>query len=299
MKTMMLILITVVTVLSALSILVYAGPPTTAASAYIPGTDITEQLRNDLNAGLDVKLPAGHYYVSESIAVHGYSGTVKGAGKNRTTIEAAQGFKALPQPFFSWGEFEIAEMLAFVWSEGDVTLEDMTILVRGDAPAQPHNNPFFLEPITTIDNAIVVAAAGPEAESGITVTFKNLRIMGEDTDAQGSINGKNLVYPLIATGWQGYGPISAVIKNCEIQNSGDSAIEYFDAHEGSAEIENNRISNSYGGIWLGWGLELAEVTVKNNRFTNITVDPIQAPYGIGSYCFKKNRLDGARMPDDC
>lgn len=48
-------------------------------SEYVPGTDITVQIRNDLNAGLDVTLPASHYYVSESIFVFGYSGTIKGA----------------------------------------------------------------------------------------------------------------------------------------------------------------------------------------------------------------------------
>jgi hypothetical protein len=40
-------------------------------SEYIPGTDITVQLRTELNAGRDVKIPAGHFYISESIIVEG------------------------------------------------------------------------------------------------------------------------------------------------------------------------------------------------------------------------------------
>ncbi len=265
---------------------------------YVPGTDITEHLRNDLNAGLDVKLPAGHYYVSESIVVQGYSGTVKGAGKDATIVEAAQGFKALHNPYFWWGEFEVAEMFAFYFPKGDVTFKDMTILVTGNAPALEHLNP-FLGSVTTIDNAVVVAAVGPEAESGITVTYKNLGIVGEDSDDPGSHNGKNLAYPLIATGWQGHGPISTVVNNCEIEDSGDSAIEYFDAGEGSAEIKDNEISNSYGGVWLGWGLELAAATVKDNRFTNIEPAPPIEANPLSSYCFKGNTEDGVLMPDDC
>ena len=40
-------------------------------SVYVNGTDITQQLRSDLNAGLNVDLPSGHYYVSESILISG------------------------------------------------------------------------------------------------------------------------------------------------------------------------------------------------------------------------------------
>lgn len=272
----------------------------TYGSVYIPGTDITEQLKSDFSAGLDITLPAGHFYISESIIVQGYSGNVKGAGMDETIIEAAQGFKPLPDPFFSSfpGDIKTTEMFAVYWSKGDVTFKDMTLIITGDAPAQPHLNPFVGER-TTIDNAIVVAAVSPEIENSITVTFKNIRVAGENSTDSGSYNGKNLLFPLIITGWGGNTSINAIIKNCEVDNSGLYGIEYFDAFEGSAEIIGNQITNSVAGIWLGYGLASAEVTVKDNIFMNITFNSIQTILPIESYCIKNNILDGAIIADDC
>ena len=56
-------------------------------SEYVHGTDITDRLRSDLENGLDVTLPAGRFFVSESIIVFDYSGTVEGAGKKKTIID--------------------------------------------------------------------------------------------------------------------------------------------------------------------------------------------------------------------
>jgi len=271
---------------------------------YNPGTDITEQLRTDLNAGLDVKFPAGHFYISESIIVEGYSGTVKGAGKDATIIEAAQGFKVTEEPMFSPGE-GVAEMFAFYWSTGDVTFENLTLLVKGNSPAEAHNNPFHGD-LTTIDNAIVVAGIHEEAESGITVTFNNLRIKGEDSTDPMSRKGKNLVYPLIVTGLQGAPkPVSTVIKNCEIENSGSDAIEYWAVFGGSGIIKDNEIKNCYSGIRTFSLTDpltiLGELTIKENIFTNLT-RPDRAIRNLNkwsSHCLKKNTLDGMLMTDDC
>lgn len=273
----------------------------TYGTVYTPGTDITEQLKSDFGAGLDITIPAGHFYISESIVVQGYSGTVKGAGMDETIIEAAQGFTPLPDPFFSDipGDIKVAEMFSVLWSKGDVTFADMTLIITGDAPAQPHFNPFVGEK-TTIDNGIVVAAVSPEIENSITVTFKNIRVAGENSTDSGSFNGKNLMFPLVITGWGGNAPINAIIKNCAIDNAGLYGIEYFDAFEGSAEIKGNQITNSVAGIWLGDGLGSAEVTVKDNILMNISfINPIRIVLPIQSYCIKNNILDGASMPDEC
>jgi hypothetical protein len=293
-STAILILVCVV---SLLLVSVTVAQEEADVSDYVPGTDITEQIRNDLNAGLGVTLPAGHYYVSESIFVFGYSGTIKGAGKGKTVIEAAQDFDPLVHPIVS-DQFKITQMFALFWSTGDVTFKDMTLLITEDAPALPHVNP-WVGYSTTIDNAIAVNAVGQDVENGLTITIKNVEVIGENSDESGSHNGKNLLYPLIVTNWFGSGPINAVIKNCEIKNAGAPAIEYFSAYEGSGEIKDNKIIDSDVGIWLGWGLESADVTVKDNQFTNITVDPIQNYFPISSYCIKNNTLDGSPMANDC
>jgi len=142
-------------VVSLLLVSVTVAQEEADVSEYVPGTDITERLRSDLNAGLDIRLGAGHYYVSESIIVQGYNGTISGAGKGKTIIEAAQGFQDTPDPLFP-PEFTVTAMFALYWPTGDVAFRDLTLLVTGDAPAQPHNNPFKGH-TNTIDNAIVVA----------------------------------------------------------------------------------------------------------------------------------------------
>ena len=272
-------------------------------SKYTPGTDITRQLRTDLNAGLDVELPPGRFYISESVIVEDYSGTVKGAGREATVIEAARGFKATKQPMFSPGE-EVSELFAFYWSRGDVTCKDMTLSVKGNSPCKPHNNPFYGE-TTTIDNAIVVAGIHEDAERGITVTFSNLRIKGENSRDPGSHKGKNLVYPLIATGFQGASmPVNSVIVNCEIENSGSDAIEYWDVFGGSGIIEGNVIKNCYSGIRTFALTDpltlLGEVNVKNNIFKNLTRPEraIRNKNTWSSYCLENNTLDGKVMTDD-
>lgn len=271
-------------------------------SEYLPGTDITEQLRADLNAGLDVNLPAGHFYVSETIIVEGYSGTVKGAGKDVTIIEAAQGYKATEDPMFPWPNIKLTEMFAIEWAKGDVTIKDMTILVTGDSPAEAHLNPFHGW-TTTIDNVIVVAGVHAEALSGITVTLHNLEIRGEDSDDSGSLNGKNLAYPVVIGGVGGTKPVSACIKNCEIKNSGLIAIEYFDVFGGAGIIKDNEIMNCRGGIWTGFMTDpltqLGELNVKDNIFTDMTWYAIRNMNTWSSYCLKNNTLDGELMADDC
>jgi len=273
-------------------------------TVYVPGSDITEQLTNDLNAGLDVNLPAGHFYVSESIVALYYSGTLKGAGKEATIIEAAQGFKALPV-WFQGNEYHHTTIFNLSESKGDVTIKNLTILVNGNAPAEEHENAFY-GTVNTIDNAIVVDGVSPEAVNGITVTYKNLRIKGEYSNDPLSVNNKNLIYPLITTGWMlsgpaGTGPVNAVIMNCEVENSGDTGIEYFACQGGLGNIKNNEISNSFAGIWLGWGNWDGEIVVMNNRFNNITTVPVSyyPPWYTNNLCIKNNTLDGAPMTEYC
>jgi hypothetical protein len=269
----------------------------TNKSVYIPGTDITEQLRDDFSAGRDVTLPPGHFYVSETIIIQGYAGTFKGAGQDVTVIEASQGFKALPDPFFP-DIFQLSEMFAFYWSSGDITIKNLTILVTGDAPADPHNNPFFGYR-TTIDNAIVIGGVSPELETGIDVEIMNITINGEDSTDPGSHFGYNLMLPLVVTGLGGTGSVSVKIFNCIIANSGHYAIEYFLPNGGSAIIKNNSIDQHWIGIWLGWGLHASTVTVKNNTFTNIIAVPIRIDSPIDSSCIKNNTLDGEIIPAIC
>jgi hypothetical protein len=263
-------------------------------SEYIPGTDITEQIRNDLNAGFDVKIPEGHYYVSEGIMVDGYCGTVKGEGAEETIIEAAQGFKPIPWP--NDPNFEITPIFLLRGCTGDVTFKNMTILVNGDSPAVLHNNPWWGERIT-IDNVIVVN--GAVVESGIVANFKNLKIFGDYSNDPQSIWNKNIAHPLIVVGGAGNYTVSTNINNCEIEY-GAIGIEYYKTFGGSGKFVNNRISNCGMGVWLGFNNILSEATVMNNSFHNITRNAIVIQTeNLWSVCLKNNTLDGLPLPNNC
>jgi hypothetical protein len=264
----------------------------TGDSKYITGTDITSLLREDFAAGIDVNLPAGHFYTSESIFAKDYSGTLRGAGKDVTIIEAAQGFKASFDPYVNRGAF--TEMFSVYWPTGDVTFQDMTILITGEAPAEPHNNP-FAGVKTTIDNVICVTGGvnGP-----ITVTFKNLKIKGEPSSDAGACNGKNLMWPLIAVAENETYPLNLIAENCEVEHAGQIAIEYWHAHGGTGEINSNVFTDCYIGVWLGPGLAESEINVKDNEFINITNIAISNGRGY-SGCFMNNTLDGGPMTDSC
>lgn len=264
------------------------------SSRYVSGSDITLLLKEDLEAKVDINLPEGHFYTSETIIAENYSGTVSGAGKGKTIIEAAQGFKALPDPYLNRAGTELTAMFELYWCTGDVTFKDITFLVTGEAPSESHNNP-FVGITTTIDNIVVVGEClyGP-----ITVTYKNLQIKGESNNDTGSSHGQNLMWPLIALGVNSEFPINLIMENCEIENCGKVALEISLAHGGTGEINNNVFSNCYKGVWLGPGMTESDFNVKNNAFSNISTDAISNNFGC-SGCFMNNTLDGEPMADDC
>jgi hypothetical protein len=273
-----------------------------AGTDYVPGTDITEQLRNDLNAGHDVAIPAGHFYISESIIVHEYAGTIKGAGRDETFLEAAQGFRASADPFPVFPpDKRFTEMLSIYHATGDVTMKAMTVMVTDDAPAEVHDNMWF-PGVTTIDNVLFVGSVSLNAQvDEVTATFKDLAIIGEESDDPGAVNGKNMIYPITATGWYipGYSadkPVNVVVKDCYIENAGFAGISYVVLPGGSGEIKGNEVLNSLQGVYL---TEMAWAEVKGNAFAGIATAPIVKDVGVVDHCFKGNWLDGSKLPNDC
>jgi hypothetical protein len=227
-------------------------------------------------------------------SAYDYSGTVSGTGKDKTIIEATQGFKALPDSYLNRPGTEVASMFEVCWPTGDITFQDITFLVTGEAPAELHNNP-FTGTKTTMDNIIVVTEG---IGCPITVTFKNLQIKGETSNDSHSSHGYNLMWPLIAVGQNAQYRVDLIAENCEIDNCGQVGLEYWHAHGGVGEINGNVFSNCYTGVWLGPGLADSEVNVKNNEFINITTAAISNTYGCLG-CFMNNTLDGEPIADNC
>jgi len=269
-----------------------AAPPSTT-SGYRPGTDITRQLRADLEAGKDVNLPAGRFFVSESVIVQGYAGTVQGGGMDSTIIQTSNGFRATPDPFFA-PEFRFTEVMTVYGPSGDVNVRDLTILVRGDAPSAPHRNPWWPD-ATTIDNALSVVADRPDAEVGITVRFEGLRIAGGASESPGSARGHNLAYGIFVYGEGGNVPVNLVVRNCEFEHAGGAAIEFSDATGGQAEFLDLDIRKAHRGIVIGNGVRSA--VVRDSEFDSIATAAIDVREGVSAHCFMGNMLDGAPLKD--
>ena len=157
-------------------------------SNYIPGTDITEQLQSDLENGLSVTLPAGHFYLSETVIIGDYpGGIIKGAGKDLTILETAEEYIVSDNPFLPPG-FKTSGIIELHNTVGDVTIKAMSFVVKGEHPAEAHISPFDGYS-TNIDNVIVVLGGG------ISLECKDLRITGEYVgDVEGASGGYNITY---------------------------------------------------------------------------------------------------------
>jgi len=262
-------------------------------SNYIPGTDITEQLQSDLENGLSVTLPAGHFYLSEGVWTDGYpGGTIKGAGRYLTILETVEGFIPPEDPGLPGGTAS-AGMLTFKHPAGDIIIKAMSFLVKGEHPAEEHIYPFGGYFSTNIENVILVVGSGASLEC------KDLLIKGEFVgDVEGAYNGYNISWPIVGTGYGCSEPFNNLsVKDCEFDGCGDSAIDIWTGR--TAEFKDNKIINAGKGIWL---IDVKEaVTIKDCHFENITTQAI-VKTGIGAdclCCFKDNTLDGEPMEDDC
>ena len=262
-------------------------------SNYIPETDITEQLQSDLESGLSVTLPAGHFYLSEGVWIDGYpGGTIKGAGRDLTIIETVEGFIPPLDPYLP-EDTASAGILTFQNPGGDIIIKAMSFVVQGEHPAVGHTYPFGGYLSTNIENVILVAGSGASLEC------KDLRIKGEFVgNVEGALNGYNISWPIVGTGYGCSGDFNNLsVKDCEIDGCGDSAIDIWTGR--TAEFKDNKITNAGKGIWL---IDVKEaVTIKDCHFENITTQAI-VQLGIGGdclCCFKDNTLDGQPMEDDC
>ncbi|MFO7851084.1 MAG: hypothetical protein ACQERS_02730 [Bacteroidota bacterium] len=260
-------------------------------SNYIPGTDITEQLRSDLESGLSVTLPAGHFYLSEGVWTDGYTGgTVKGSGRDLTIIETAEGFLPPDDPYLN-GRVS-AGILTFQNPVGDITIKAMSFLVQGEHPAVGHIYPFGGYYSTNIENVILVAGTGASLEC------KDLFIKGEYVgDIEGAYLGYNISFPIVGTGFMCSGPFNKIsVKDCEIDGCGGSAMGIWTGR--TAEFKDNKITNAGMGLWLIDAIEA--ITIKDCHFENTSLVILQQNIADDClYCFKDNTLDGQAMEDDC
>jgi len=259
-------------------------------SGYVPGTDITVQLRSDLENGLSVTLPAGHFYLSETVIIGGYpGGTIKGAGKDLTILETTEEYVVSENPFLPTG-YKTSGIIELHNTVGDVTFKAMSFVVKGEHPAEAHLSP-FIGNSTYIDNVIVVL--GKE----ISLECKDLRITGEYVgDIEGAPSDYNIIWPIIGTGFGTDALFNHLsVKDCDIDGCGGSALDIWMGR--TAEFRDNKITNAGIGIWLQDVYEA--VTITDCHFENTPQAILKQVFVDCLCCFKDNTLDGQPMEDDC
>ncbi len=253
----------------------------TSITEYTPGTDITEQLKADLFTGLDVILPEGVFYLSESILVEGYSGTIQGAGKVLTIIKPNPdiAFKVVDDP--DSPEYMRAIMLVFYNSSGNITVKDLAFVIEGEAPAEPHYIPYF-GTVNTIDYIIVFKGIDSNVNTNVTATFENISIKGDNINT-GGIYGKNLGNGIVIQGPENNAIINSIVKNNNIEKVGGYGLD-IRSISGLVTLEQNEINDCSCGIYFyNVGTSAGCQKVNENSISNTS--------SMGIFIFYSSNID--------
>jgi hypothetical protein len=235
-----------------------------------------------------VRLTKGHYYVSRSIVVYGFNGTLHGAGKDRTIIEAVRksnsmghGFQGTLMPI----GFEVPVMFVFRSSDPAdpahfaptqyVGLEDLTLQVTDPHPADPWWFPYVNQEGET------TTAMGPMFVNDVGSTYdtviRNVRMKGSSGDAIATMfhndphfsgKGKNIVYGAVIRRGSFFGG-RTIIENSDFENFADNAVETYFMSGSQVRVANNSFYEVCGsGIWNGqwWVENPSTFEFEGNRF---------------------------------
>ena len=183
-----------------------------------------------------VELAAGHYYISKCIEAYGFSGTLKGAGKEETVIEVIKGDYVRETPsgprarlFFVYDQESSVERT--------IGLEGMTITVTASQPADVYENP-FVGPTTALNNICFIMWGN------VNTHFEDLKVSGGPGDG----NGYNIIYPLGVE--SGTGKNHSFI-NCDVENVAIMAMEYWDLPVSpTIKVEGATFTNCRRGLAL-------------------------------------------------
>lgn len=243
--------------------------------------NIEEALNLVKTDGGTVFLTDGDYYTSRNIVVEGFSGTLKGAGTEKTIINAGRksladgdGFETAFSTFWSGAGYttEFATVLQLDNAVGDVTITDLAIMAKDDEPTdlQPDENGIDATYLTTF-----IEILGGEHNT----TIKNIRLEGKESEAEGNKNGMNIGFGIhVMLGSPGAPEKgNLTVKNVDIENIGGHAVLFMLFEDGSEiNIDNVKAKNVGRGVHAG-GVFNSSVNISN---MDITIHPL-GNLGIG------------------
>jgi hypothetical protein len=254
-------------------------------------TNIQEALEDE-DEGIVIHLTAGTFYICGAIDAPDFDGTLKGAGKDVTTINVVENkpsgsyLRRVPYWDGLWGDAiaEFAVLFNFdipvkdlnkpkKWESRTISIMDMTIKVAVPHPATPHWNTFAANmygiQLTTAINNICYISGG-----NYNTRFENLKIEGGVGDA----GGYNLIYPLgIAGGNDGWylfidplkniaGVGNHIFKNCEVEHCLGFGCEYWNWKGPSViNIDGVTMTDVYTGTIVFMVEDDVEVIISNSN----------------------------------
>jgi hypothetical protein len=257
--------------------------------------NINEALQN-AGPGDVVQLKEGHFYLHKSLICEDFDGTLKGSGKNKTTIQTAPGvpFDVSECPSLNWpwatvgGHFMICFPHSSESEGGSVTVSDLKIHVTEPATEWIAGNGSPDDRLQAI-NTHYVNLMGPAPWPGdltlsdqldLNVNYINLSIVGEE-DSKGF---------LLSIGLAGFGASSGnfTAKNCDLINTGNGINPHVFCGENSlVTIKNCKIENTGTG---SFSFNVTSYDVKGNVIRNVFSVGLQlySTYPFAPYEVPKN-----------
>jgi len=212
------------------------------------------------------------YYISRNIVIDGFNGSLIGEGKNKTIINAGRqsssiGFAPAYSPIWTylapWEPLSPC-VLQLDNSTGNVTIKDLTILIKDDQPTDVQLDGYYVDG-TYIWTFIEII--GGEHNT----TIENINLEGKESNAYGNVSGFNAAWAIHVMPWANPPSVewpfqptkgNLSIKNISIKNVAYDAILFMDFKDGS-EININNI-NAHN---VGYGLTVRRIM---DSFINIT-----------------------------
>ena len=244
---------------------------------------IEEALRT-VDPGGTVNLKKGQFYLGRVIEVEGFDGTLKGAGKGKTIIEAVEnsepGSYLVLDPFSG---FDIPVVFFLLNPINSVQISDLTVEVNEPNPSTEYFNPWGGGPTHALTYIFYLSAIS----SHIFNTFVNhVRARG----ASGDFDGFNLLVPVDIR--NSAASSIHVVEHCEFENAGADGLHHLFAPGSSVIVRYNTFDN------IGWAAHYAN-QIKSVVFSDNIVSRVGWYGGIyywecnGGYIYNNLFTDNA------
>ena len=245
------------------------------------GTDDTENLRQAFNkaiaygTGATVKLEAGQYYINV-MEIHEFKGFFKGAGKDKTFIDAVPDLPCAG----IWAKNDQGYLMSFLG--GDVSVSDMTFKIHnGFACADEHEPNYGRDLYCILIFADYSESYRPDTKY-IKASIKDVNFIGGTDDGSGGAvmgptpwntlvgvwGGANIFWPIEGHEY----PLTKgefTFESCHFDDffaAGEGAIL---GGEGVMEIKNSEVKNTTLGWYFVLNLDY-QVSISGNTFNNIS-----------------------------